>query len=60
MVEGSQGFLDDLRQATLRELGRPIPEARRRYRSVDGTAVNRMREAADRVVERHRRPKSGE
>ncbi len=55
LVEGSQDFLEELRQATLREVSRPLPEARRRYRPTGERALDRMFEAAARVAERHRR-----
>ncbi len=55
LVEGSDSFLEDLRQATLKELTRPVPEARRRYRPVGHRALDRMFEAASRVADRHRR-----
>lgn len=56
LVEGSQDFLSELREATLKEFQRPQPEARRRYRPTEERALDRMFAAASRVVERHRQP----
>ena len=55
LVEGAEDLLEDLRQATLRDLARPVPEVRRRYRPAGGQPLEKMFEAASRVADRHRR-----